>query len=97
MLLTTYCSLHIALQGSTTVGEHTLLGTDLLVSLEYVGDKSTFDADACEGGLIALNIKPYASGPRTRFRAPPEQGSGATRTLRVHIPSSRVYLGLITR
>jgi len=45
-------------KGSITVGGHELGKSDLLVALEYVGDRSKFDSDACEDGLVTLDIKP---------------------------------------
>jgi len=49
------------LSGSTIVGGHEFGKSDLVVSLDYVGDKTQRDADACEGGVVALDIKPDVS------------------------------------
>ena len=38
-----------------------LAAADILVSTDFVGDKGRFDADACEGGLVVLDIKPTAA------------------------------------
>jgi len=47
--------------GTMTVGGHAFGAEDIVVAIEFVGDKAQFDADACEGGLVTLDIKPTAA------------------------------------
>lgn len=44
--------------GSIVVDGHTLSGDDLLINLVFDGDKATYDAAECEGGLVVLCTRP---------------------------------------
>ena len=47
--------------GKMTVAGHDFVAEDILVSIDFTGDKTLNDADTCEGGLVALNIRPTAA------------------------------------
>ena len=47
--------------GSLAVGEHVFSSDDILVQIEYCGDRSACDADVADGGLVLLNCRPDAS------------------------------------
>jgi len=49
------------LSGKMSVAGHDFVAEDILVSIDFVGDKKASDADACEGGLVVLNIRPTAA------------------------------------
>ena len=44
--------------GSIVVDGHKLSGDDLLINLVFDGDKTTYDASECEGGLVVLCTRP---------------------------------------
>lgn len=47
--------------GSLTIGENTFSSEEILVQIEYCGDRSVQDADAVDGGLVLLHCRPDES------------------------------------
>eukprot|EP00966_Prymnesium_polylepis_P028258 653862-Prymnesium_polylepis.1 len=44
-----------------SVAGHQFVAEDIVVSIDFVGDKAQSDADTCEGGLVVLDIRPTAA------------------------------------
>ena len=47
--------------GSLTLDGEAFGADDILVQLEYVGEKGARDADTCDGGLVLLDLRPSAA------------------------------------
>lgn len=49
------------LSGKLSLEGNEFVAEEIVVSINFVGDKEENDADACEGGLVVLNVKPSAA------------------------------------